>query len=178
MWNIEPKEIKKAKSFKNMALYVLNEENNVDDEILLRTAINRYYYYVFLYLRERIVKIDNREELKKILYPDDNNDNKDENKPKIGPHTFLIIYLKHVINMSKRLSLGSHKMYLANIILSDLFNKRKLADYNLSEDIDKNILSDVEEGVKKLEECFDDLFTAISQLQGMNKLPKCDNYFE
>jgi hypothetical protein len=173
----KPKEITKSEKFKEIARYLLNESHNVDNEIILRTVINRYYYYVFLYLREHIAKIDGREEVKIILYPSDE-DNPEGKKPKIGAHTFLLKYIKHVANNSKICGFGDNTLAYIVDAFSELLTYRKLADYNLKEDLNEEMLEDVKGYVEDIESYCEKLFDVIANLQGMGKLPKCDDYIE
>ena len=160
--------------FKNMACYLSNGHEELGNEILLRTIINRYYYYIFLHIRDWIIKLDGREEVREILIPTDDVDR----KYSIGAHTFLLKYLKEVAIKSKNLRPYDNTLDEITLFLGNLFDNRKKADYKLDVVITNVDLEDAKELVNEIEENLEVLFDTIAQLQGMNKLPNCNRYLK
>lgn len=106
-----------------------------------RSAISRYYYFVFLKLRDNIVKEDGRDETKELL----------ASPQAYSAHAALQAYLQELGKRAKKDDYFKSTIGLADIEevtfktaqqLRTLHEKRKFADYNT-----KQI------NIKKLEEC-------------------------
>ena len=82
-----------------------------------RTAIGRYYYFIFLKIRDTIYGIDEREEIKKYYFSG-------------LIHKFIRLYL---FELSK--IIGNRKLIRVANKLKKLHNLRKKSDYNIGDKI-------------------------------------------
>jgi hypothetical protein len=146
--------------FKNFAMFLDETVDDVqfDKEAIFRTAISRYYYYVFLQLRECIIQIDGRESVRSILNSH-------------SAHRELREYLRKANLNAKRLGLDP-KIYKIRNALKSLHNLRKTADYDMGELVDSNKVRDARNLIEDIENYESELKNVLSNLSNNGRLPR------
>ena len=90
----------------------IRDDKSYKAEDRYRTAIGRYYYFVFLTIRDLILNVDKRPLIQDLL-----------NSPK--SHTYLRLYLKELSEITE-----NHEFEILSHKIKKLHELRKLADYN------------------------------------------------
>ena len=114
--------------FKEIADKIQNFKS-LPNEGRYRTAIGRYYYFIFLKIRDTIYGIDEREEIKKYYFSG-------------LIHKFIRLYL---FELSK--IIGNRKLIRVANKLKKLHNLRKKSDYNIGDKINTMDVKDAKKYV-------------------------------
>jgi len=156
----------RAQEFKDVANY-LKDLNNVGfQEGKERTAISRFYYYIFLRIRNEIIfKIDTRDDVKDLL-----------SSPQA--HGLVRKYLKEVAKTSKSL-IGMYRSHIKDIFdiegfLFQMHDKRKNADYEIDEIMPPEEIETVVQLVQEIEQRLDTFERTLKALSSIRKLPKIE----
>ncbi|WP_175059471.1 hypothetical protein [Thermococcus sp. 2319x1] len=154
----------KAQEFKDVANY-LRSLNNVEfQEGKERTAISRFYYYIFLRLRNEIIfNLDTRDVIKKLLSSS-------------KAHSLVRRYIKEVARASRSL-VGMYYSHIRDIsdiegFLYQLHDKRKIADYDIDYAISSEELETVIQLVQEIEQRLSVFESTLRALNNERRLPE------
>ncbi|KUH33915.1 hypothetical protein APY94_04075 [Thermococcus celericrescens] len=152
----------KAQDFRELATRLDNFNPGLYAEAKIRTQISRYYYYIFLHLRDEIIlKYDKRQKTKEKL-------------TKGSVHSALGTYLAKIVITLKTLKVEDYIIRdLTDLItnLDQLKKDRTDSDYQLDLPISTKRLENAEKRVAKIERYIPLLDKAINNLSEKGKLP-------
>jgi len=154
----------KAYEFKELANVLTHKHFQKCEEGKNRTIISRYYYYIFLKIRDEIIlNYDMNPETKDFL-----------TSPKA--HGLLRKYIREVSKKSLKLYgtpiYQKEQLHEIAIFLGQLHKQRKDADYEVRKTIDANDVNSALEKVQEIEQRLDLLEKFLEALKKFNKLPK------
>lgn len=154
----------KAREFRDVAEYLSTLSSVSFLEGKERTAISRFYYYVFLRIRNEIIfQFDSRKEIREALSSS-------------SAHGLVRRYIREVAKVSKQLS-GMYQTHLREIfeiaaLMDQLHHKRKIADYDIDIRVDLEDVNSAANLVGEIEQKLIILENVLRALSSLKMLPK------